>query len=276
MTKTVKDVEILTTMEEDPHVSFFPWEMEVQDIAAGMAKSVHPSGLLSEIMTDSQWAAYPGNATIDANGQQQIAARFQRPVYTAIVNTMTSVELIVAKDNNDSLQFWIDSMETLKRAVIKSLGRVLRQIIKDKKVRFQQMSVADILARVRAKYGKMQKDTKLTLKERMTTLLPTLDGLDTHISNLQDMYEVSEIAGFPIDEDRKVEIFRESVCAQPLIAKLLETFDVEFPDAQGVTYEQLAAYLVLHLPNLKHSQMTATRASANSVAATAYATLVLK
>ena len=56
-------------------------------------------------------------------------------------------------------------METLKRAVIKSLGRVLRQIIKDKKVRFQQMSVADILARVRAKYGKMQKDTKLTLKD---------------------------------------------------------------------------------------------------------------
>ena len=51
MTKTVKDVEILTTMEEDPHVSFFPWEMEVQDIVSGMAK------LLSEIMTDSQWAA---------------------------------------------------------------------------------------------------------------------------------------------------------------------------------------------------------------------------
>ena len=129
MAKTVKDVEILTTLDEDPHVSFFPWEMEVQDVSSGMAKSLHPSGLLSEILTDVQWAAYPGNSTIDANGHIAIAARFQRPVYTAIVNTMTNVELYVAKESNDRLQFWIDSMETLKRAVIKSLGRVLRQTI---------------------------------------------------------------------------------------------------------------------------------------------------
>ena len=80
MTTTVKTVEILTTLEEDPHVSFFPWEMEVQDIASSMAKSIHPNGLLSDILTDAQWAAYTGNSTVDANGQQQIAARFQLPI----------------------------------------------------------------------------------------------------------------------------------------------------------------------------------------------------
>lgn len=186
---------------------------------------------------------------------------------------MNTVELYVARANNDRLQLWIDCVETLKRAVIKSLGRVIRQIIKDKKVRFQQMSVSEILARVRAKYGRMQKDTNLSLKERMLTLLPTLDGLESHISNLEDMFEVSETAGFPITEYRKVEIFRESVCAQPLIGKLLETFDVEFPDAHAVSYEQISAYLEMHLLNLKHSQMTATRASANLVALNAYATL---
>ena len=30
---TAKNVEILTTLEEDPHVTFFPWEIDVQDIA---------------------------------------------------------------------------------------------------------------------------------------------------------------------------------------------------------------------------------------------------
>ncbi len=108
MTTTTKNVEILATLDEDPHVSFFLWEMEVQDIAASMAKSLHPQRLLSDILTDVQWAAYPGNSTLDANGQTQIAARFQLPVYVDIVNTMTNVELYVAKAGNDRLQLWID------------------------------------------------------------------------------------------------------------------------------------------------------------------------
>jgi hypothetical protein len=107
----------------------------------------------------------------------------------------------------------------------------------------------------------------------MLTLLSTLDGLDTHISNLQDMFDVSETAGSIITEDRKIENFRETVCTHPLITKLLETFDVDFPHTQLITYEQITAYLVLHLPILKHSQMMATRAAANLMTATAYSTL---
>jgi hypothetical protein len=87
--------------------------------------------------------------------------------------------------------------------------------------------VSALLAKFRTRYGNMQRDTKLTLNEQMLTLLPTIDGVDIHISNLQDMFDISEIAGFPVDADRQVEFFRESVCAQPLIGKLLETFDVE-------------------------------------------------
>ncbi len=272
-TTTIKNVEILTTLDEDPHVSFFAWDMEVQDTAASMAKSIHPNGLLSEILTNDQWAAYPGNTTMDQHGQPQVAARYQPPAYVDIVATMTNAEMYVAKANNDRLQLWIDSTETLKRALIKSLGKVVRQVIKDKKVRFQQMSVSALVTEVRTRYGNMQRDTKLTLKERMATLLPTIDGLDTHVSNLQDMFDISETAGFPVDMDDQVDIFRESVCAQPLIGKLLETFDLTFPDAKTVSFDQVTAYLILHLPNLKHSQMTATRASANLVAATAYSTL---
>ena len=122
MTSTVKTVEILTTMEEDPHVNFFPWEMDIHDTAAGMATSLHPLGLLSAILTDEQWALYPGNTVTDANGQVQVLARFDPKAYVQEHVQMTNVELYVAKSSNDRLQLWIDSSETLKRAVIKSLG----------------------------------------------------------------------------------------------------------------------------------------------------------
>jgi hypothetical protein len=198
------------------------------------------------------------------------------PVYIDIHDGMTNVELYVANASNVKLQLWIDSLEVLKRAVIKSLGKVVRQIVRDPKIRFQQLSVAEIMARVRARYGRMQKDTKLNLKERMLTVLQTADGLDTHISNLTDMFEVSETAGFPINDTDKMDMFRETVSGHPIIVKVFETFDFEFPDPTLTTYEQLMAYLVVHLPNLRHAQLAATRATANLVAATAYTTLEAK
>ena len=66
MTIATKNVEILTSLTEDPYVSFFPWKLDVHDTASGMAKSIDPRGLLSEILTDEEWAAYPGNKTTDA------------------------------------------------------------------------------------------------------------------------------------------------------------------------------------------------------------------
>ena len=204
MSTTVKTVEILTTLDNDPHVTFFSWEMDVQDVASSMAKSIHPLGLLSEVLTDAQWAAYPGNATTDQAGNIQIAARYQLSVYVEIHAGMNNIDLYVAKASNDRHQQWIDSREALKRAILKSLGKVIRQVIQENKVRFQLMTVLDIMAKVRQRYGKMEKDTRANLEERMRTLLPTADDLDTHISNLQEMFYVSQTAGFPMDSYRQV------------------------------------------------------------------------
>ncbi len=87
------------------------------------------------------------------------------------------------------------------------------------------------------------------------------------------MFDVSETAGYPVDERKKVEIFRETVCAHPLVLKVLEEFDFDFPDARTCTYTQICEFLILHLPNIKHASSAATKASANLVTATAYATL---
>ena len=196
------------------------------------------------------------------HGQEQVLARYVHPIHIQEHDQITNIELYVAKAANDRRQLWMDSVEVLKRAIIKSLGKIVRQVVREKKVRFQRLSVADIIGRVRARYGRMQKDTKKNLKERMLTMLQTADGLDTHISNLHDMFDVSETAGYPIDENDKVDTFRETVSGHPIIVKVLETFDFEFPDPKLTTYEQVSEYLVLHFPNLRHAQLAATRATA--------------
>ena len=70
---------ILLNLDEDPKVQFFPWELEVRNVAASMCKTITPRGLLSVLLTDEQWNAYSANITVDPQGLVVIAPRFTPP-----------------------------------------------------------------------------------------------------------------------------------------------------------------------------------------------------
>jgi hypothetical protein len=189
-TPKVDPVEILTQLSDDPHVNFYPWELDVQDASTTLARTLHRLGLLSSILTARQWEEYPGNATTDTQGKVQIDPRYTPPVYTEQKPNMSFVQLYVAKDKNDRLQLWMDASDVLKRAVIKSLGESVREIITIKTSRSQQITVAEIIERVRARFGKLQKDTKTALKLRMTSMLKSVADLDKHISALTKNFTI--------------------------------------------------------------------------------------
>ncbi len=100
----IDTVEIPTPLSDDPHVNFYPWEMDVQDAATTLARPLHPLGLLSSILTARQWEDYPGNTTTDAQDQVQTAPRYTPPAYTELDPNMSSVQLYIAKEKNDKLQ----------------------------------------------------------------------------------------------------------------------------------------------------------------------------
>jgi hypothetical protein len=275
-TPKVDAIEIMTQLSDDPHVNFYPWEIDVQDASTTLARSLHPLGLLSSIPTARRWEDYPGNATTDAQGQVQIAPRYTVPAYMELDSNMSSMQLYVAKERNDKLQLWMDASDILKRAVIKSLGESVREIITIKTSRFQQITVAEIIARVRARFGKLQKDTKTVLKLKMTSMLKSVEDLDKHIAALTKTFTISETAGSVVDEDNKIDYFRDSLFGHPILADILKQFDFENPDCTTITYAQITAYVVLHLPNLKTAQQASTWVHANIVTSDAYAALQLE
>ncbi len=127
---------------------------------------------------------------------------------------MSSVTLYIAKESNDRLQLWMDSADVLKRAVIKSLGAAVRDIITVKKAAgFQQMSVAEIIAKVRIRFDTLQKGTKSSLKLKMASMLKTVEDLDTHIAALTRNFIISDTVGLLVHEDHRVDYFRDSVFA---------------------------------------------------------------
>ncbi len=101
--KTKPSVEILTTLEEDPAVNFFPWQKDVRTQASSLCKHITPTGLLSILLTDQQWAEFPSNTTMNQQGQPVLAQRFAPPAHVDINDGMTSVALYVAKASNDQL-----------------------------------------------------------------------------------------------------------------------------------------------------------------------------
>jgi hypothetical protein len=149
-------------------------------------------------------------------------------VHINVDDTMNSVVLFVTKSNNDQRLDWINSEEALKQAIIKSLGNVGTQVIQSPIDGFSLMTCMDIMDRIQARYGTMQQDVRTTLDECMATRLQSTEQFDTHVSNLTHNFAISEIGGFPILEDKRVKIFRETMYGHPLIAKAVEKFDLTF------------------------------------------------
>jgi hypothetical protein len=276
-TPKVDPVEILTQLSDDPHVNFYRWEMDVQDASTTLARTLHPLGLLSSILNARQWEEYPGNAaTTDAQGQVQIAPRYTPPVYTELDPNMTSVQLYIANENNDKLQLWMDTSDVLKRAVIKILGESVREILTIKTSRFQQITVAEIIERVRARFGKLQKDTKTSLKLRMTNMLKSVADLDKHISVRTKTSPSAKRRDLLSTKTTKSTTSATFFSDHPILADILKQFDFEHPGCNTITYVQITAYVVPHLPNLKTAQQAATRVQANLVTPDAYAALQLE
>ncbi len=214
---------------------------DVQDAATTLTRTFYPFSLLSSIPD----------------------TRHRRTRNWTQTN-MNFVQLHIAKESNDRLQLWMDaSSNVLKCAVIKSLGEAVHQIITVKTSRFQQIMVAEIIARVRTRFGKLQKDTKTAVED-----------LDKQIAALTKFFNISEMAGLVVDEDHKVDYFRDSLFGHPILAEILKQFDFEFPDS--ILIMQVTAYVVLHLPNLKTAKQASTRMQANTVTSDAYAALQLE
>ena len=262
LSKLRASAEVLTTLEDEPHVAFYAWELDVRNTAASLCKAITARGLLSLVLNDAQWSAYAANISVDQNGQTVIAARYSPPAHVVVNDQMNQIALYVAKSSNDQLLEWINGEEALKQAIIKSLGRVVRNVTKSPIDGFTLMNIMQIMDKVRARYGRMQTDTRAQLDEKMTARLQSTETFDTHLSNLAENYAISEIGGYPVSQDKQVKIFRTSVYGNTLISSALASFDFKFPDVRTHTFAAITEYVVDHLPNLQNASKEAARATA--------------
>ena len=85
-TETTNDSTVIDiNLEEDPELSYFTWKVQVEDVASNAATTVEPTGLLTLIVTDQAWAAYPPNQRVSPGGTASIAPRPAIPTHVPII-----------------------------------------------------------------------------------------------------------------------------------------------------------------------------------------------
>ncbi len=91
---------IRQALDVNPEINFINWELNIRDVAATTARSVHARGLLSLVLKPTQWDTHVANVSTNDQGQNVIAQRYSLPEYTEITADMSPTEITVSQMRN--------------------------------------------------------------------------------------------------------------------------------------------------------------------------------
>ncbi len=125
---------------------------------------------------------------------------------------------------------------------------------------------------VKGFYGTIDQLALNKMEDILASPLDSVGNLDRHLANMRQHMLMQTTAGYPIEEHRKVRIFRKSVLGHHIIAGILANFDHENLDPLLHTYDLVTAYVKKHLPNLRAAaDMASSSCRALSAMDAAYA-----
>ncbi len=117
------------SLECDPELNYLPWKVSVENFAASKATIIAPTGLLTDILSDTQWDNLPLNRSTSPGGTLAVAPRPVPPTHSPITMGMTNAAISVAKYENERYLLWHTAQTAFKSALIRSLGPTLEGAI---------------------------------------------------------------------------------------------------------------------------------------------------
>jgi hypothetical protein len=129
------------------------------------------------------------------------------------------------------------------------------------------------VAAVTGFYGIVDQMALNKMEDILASPLDAIANLDKHLASMRQHMLMQTTAGYPIEEHRKVRIFRKSVMGHHLIAGILADFDHENLDPILHTYDNITVYVKKHLPSLRAAANMASSAGRAFSATNAHTTV---
>jgi hypothetical protein len=172
---------IRQTLDVDPEITFINWELNIQDVAAATARSVHARGLLSLDLNPTQWNTHVSNASINDQGQNVIAQRYSSP------ESNGNYRIQNEEQNSGRLD---DRRTELKTGHHRQHGRNNQAHHCPPPLSFQDMSISNIIEEVRTIYGKITRHTVKRIKEILAEKLDNVRNLRTHVAKMRNAFSI--------------------------------------------------------------------------------------
>ncbi len=122
---TIDDQSIDIALECDPELNYLLWKVSVENFAASKATIIAPTGLLTDILSYTQWNNLPLNRATLPGETLTIALRPVPPTHSPITMGMTNATISVTKYENERHLTWHRAQPAFKCALIHSLGPTL-------------------------------------------------------------------------------------------------------------------------------------------------------
>jgi hypothetical protein len=168
------------SLECEPERNCLPWRVS-ENFAASKATVIAPTGLLTDILSYSQWDALPLNRSASPGGTVTIALQLTLPTHIPITMGITNAAISVAKYENERHMMWHTAQAGFKSSLIRSLGPSLEGAIGPLPDGFQMISAKDIMDNVKTRYGKVNQMTFARMEEVLTTPLDHVQNLKKHV-----------------------------------------------------------------------------------------------
>jgi hypothetical protein len=161
---------ISPSLETDPENNRQAWLLSIRTTASSLGRAYFPDGLLSTGIcdTDAEWAA--ANPVANAGDPPIPRPIPQQP--GPLPGNAGNAAIYNAGLQRDACVFYHDALPNLKRAILDSVGSVIRQALYNSATGFQHLTIIDILTYVSTHYGrttvKSIKDLKVLIKAPLT------------------------------------------------------------------------------------------------------------
>jgi hypothetical protein len=113
------------------------------------------------------------------------------------------------------------------------------------------ISAKNIMDNVKTRYGRVDQMTFARMEKVLATPLNHVQNLEKHIATQKRHMLMQTSAWYPLEEYRKVLIFRKSFTMHPQIRECLGDYDKKFEDPLLHTYNTIVEYVATHLPNIR-------------------------
>ena len=210
--------------------------------------------LLGFLLSDTAWAALPGNTTVaepvdNLAAVVTIAPRPTLSELTPLALTATAVQQAAWDRNLEIMRHTRENYDLLKLKLTSSVLPDDIAALRDPTMAFLHISPQAILAHVTTTHGTLENNDYAQLTVILNTAMATTDTLSGIVARHRHIHEQFSVSRQTLSEYQKCTYFKSAVIHNQHIRASDDTYMVSTPLVANQTFSTMTAHILTQAPN---------------------------